>query len=159
MYIFFYHAPFGKYALVGNNSHLTHLLFETAPIPKDVVVKETAIMKEAHLQLEEYFTGKRTSFDLPFDLGKDCFFKKVWGSLLTIPYGKTASYKEIAKTVGSPKAFRAVGNASKKNPLPIFYPCHRIIGSRGKLLGYAGGIATKEYLVHLEKNCLNEVRN
>ena len=109
----------------------------------------------ATIQLDEYFQGKRTTFSLPFKLTGTPFQLAVWKELQNIPYGKTTSYKEIAQKINKPKACRAVGMANNKNPLPIIIPCHRVIGSNGKLIGYAGGLKLKNYLLELEKSHTN----
>jgi methylated-DNA-[protein]-cysteine S-methyltransferase len=101
-------------------------------------------------QLEEYFAGKRTEFDLPIDLYGTPFQKAVWMELTRIPYGETRSYKEIALAIGAAKAVRAIGGANNRNPIPIIIPCHRVIGSNGALVGYGGGLPIKEYLLGLE---------
>jgi len=108
------------------------------------------ILVEAERQLGEYFAGTRTGFDLPLDpLGTD-FQRRVWRALLTIPYGQTRSYADIARQIGSPAAVRAVGAANGRNPISIVTPCHRVIGSTGQLTGFAGGLETKAYLLNLE---------
>lgn len=101
-------------------------------------------------QLKEYFDGSRSVFDLPLDLIGTDFQKNVWRAMLEIPYGKTASYKDIAIRVGNPKATRAVGMANNKNKIAVVVPCHRIIGTDGRLVGYAGGLHIKERLLLLE---------
>ena len=106
---------------------------------------QTPLAKEAQKQLDEYFAGKRKTFDLPLSPHGTDFQKKVWNALLKIPYGKTISYKDI-----DPNAPRAVGMACNKNPIIIVIPCHRVIGSNGKLTGYAGGLEFKEKLLTLE---------
>ena len=102
-------------------------------------------------QLEEYFAGQRYSFQLDLNFQGTAFQKKVWRQLANIPYGETITYKELAIKVGGPNYARAVGGANNKNPLPIVIPCHRVIGSNGKLTGYAGGLDIKEQLLKLEK--------
>lgn len=102
-------------------------------------------------ELDEYFSGKRKYFDLPLSYTGTSFQKKVWESLKKIPYGETKTYKEIALEIEKPKSYRAVGLANNKNPLPIFLPCHRVIGTNGKLVGYAGGLELKKKLLKLEK--------
>ena len=99
----------------------------------------------------EYLNGKRKSFDIKYEINGTEFQKKVWKELTDIPYGETRSYKEIAVAVGNPKASRAVGMANNKNPIAIIVPCHRVIGSDGKLVGYAGGLDMKRALLTLEK--------
>ncbi|HHU62617.1 MAG TPA: methylated-DNA--[protein]-cysteine S-methyltransferase [Clostridiales bacterium] len=106
---------------------------------------------EGVTQLEEYFQGKRRYFECPLDLYGPGFSKKVWRAVSTVAYGTTATYKDIAVAVGKPSACRAVGNANRKNPVPIIIPCHRIIGSDNSLTGYAGGLHIKKALLDLEK--------
>ncbi len=116
----------------------------------DGVEKETSLTKEAYAQLSEYLNGKRKTFDLPFKMRGTQFQLQVWNALLDIPYGETRSYKQIAEAIGNPKAVRAVGMANNRNPLLIIVPCHRIIGKNGSLVGYAGGLDKKEFLLRLE---------
>ena len=113
---------------------------------------DSPLLTEAFRQLEEYFRGERKNFDLPLELHGTDFQRRVWQELLKIPYGETVSYKNIAERVGNPYAARAVGMANNKNPIPIIIPCHRVIGSNGKLVGYAGGLELKQKLLELEKN-------
>ena len=102
-------------------------------------------------QMQQYFDGSRKTFDIPFDFtGHSDFFKKVWTFLTSIPYGETISYGEIAKILGSPNASRAVGMANAKNPFPVIIPCHRVVGGKGKLTGYAFGIKMKQWLLNHE---------
>ena len=112
----------------------------------------SSVSKIAEKQLKEYFCGKRRAFDLPIEPNGTEFQLKVWNALCQIPYGETRSYKEIAELIGSPKASRAVGGANNKNPIMIIIPCHRVIVADGSLIGYAGGIDTKEKLLELEKS-------
>lgn len=112
------------------------------------------IIEQTRDELMEYFEGQRTTFDIPIDYLAESysdFYKKVWNALLTIPYGETRTYADIARQIGSPKACRAVGGANHNNPISIIVPCHRVIGSTGKLTGYAGGLEKKTYLLNLEK--------
>ena len=111
----------------------------------------SAIIDRAIIQLDEYFDGKRQRFDIPLLFVGTDFQKDVWDALLTIPFGKTVSYREIATRIGNPKAVRAVANANGANSISIFAPCHRVIGSDHTLTGYGGGLPTKEYLLKLEK--------
>ncbi len=103
-------------------------------------------------EVEEYFKGCRREFTFKYKLVGTEFQKRVWDALLTIPYGETRTYKEVAILVGNEKASRAVGLANNKNPITIVIPCHRVIGSSGKLVGYIGGLDMKEYLLEMEKN-------
>jgi methylated-DNA-[protein]-cysteine S-methyltransferase len=112
--------------------------------------KSPKVMKDAVAQLKEYFSGKRTEFDLPLELAGTDFQRDVWLSLGEIPYGKTISYAELANMVGRPAAFRAVGQANGANPIPIVLPCHRVIASGGKIGGYGGGLDMKRRLLSLE---------
>ena len=121
--------------------------------------KENATSKQADLflfkvkeELEEYFSGQRKEFDIPLAPQGTDFQKKVWKALQNINYGTTASYKEKEKKINNPKAVRAVGMANNQNPIAIIIPCHRVIGSNGKLVGYAGGLELKQKLLELEKN-------
>ncbi len=111
----------------------------------------TALSDAAHAQVSEYFSGKRKHFDVPYKLTGTDFQKKVWQALCDIPYGETRSYKDIAVAVGNAKACRAVGLANNKNPISIIVPCHRVIGASGKLVGYAGGLEMKEFLLTMER--------
>ena len=101
-------------------------------------------------QLKEYFAGTRKEFDVPLDIEGTDFQKRVWNELQNIPYGKTISYKSLSEKLGDVKAIRAVGKANGQNPIAIIIPCHRVIGANGSLVGYAGGLAIKEKLLHLE---------
>lgn len=117
---------------------------------------ETALIRQAAKQLNEYLAGKRKTFDLPLEPGGTPFQKAVWHALTGIPYGETRTYREIAEIIGNPKACRAVGMANNKNPIAIIIPCHRVIGTGGKLIGYAGGLDIKKKLLELEKSALHK---
>lgn len=119
---------------------------------EDMKSNETDLIKVCKTQLMEYFKGERVDFNFPIEPFGTEFQKKVWNSLVKVPYGQTRSYKEIAESIDHPKAYRAVGLANNKNPIQIVIPCHRIIGSNKKLIGYRGGIDIKEKLLLLEKN-------
>ncbi len=153
--IFFYQTDIGKIAIAENGTAITNLYFQSEKVPEDAVVQETELLQEACHQLLNYFAGKRKEFSLPLAPTGTEFQQNVWKSLRAIPYGETRSYKDIAQNVGSLKAFRAVGMANNKNPIPIFIPCHRVIGANGKLVGYAGGLNMKEQLLNLEKQYAN----
>nr|WP_300302134.1 methylated-DNA--[protein]-cysteine S-methyltransferase [Anaerosolibacter sp.] len=113
--------------------------------------KVEPILEEAKKQLEEYFYGERKTFDLPIKMSGTDFQNTVWQELTKIPYGKTLSYGAIAASIGNEKAHRAVGNANNKNRIAIVIPCHRVVGSSGKLVGYAGGLERKKWLLEHEK--------
>jgi methylated-DNA-[protein]-cysteine S-methyltransferase len=112
---------------------------------------EHPVLAEAERQIQEYFAGERTSFSVPLDFRGTDFQKSVWAALLTIPFGETRSYSEIARQIGRPGASRAVGAANGRNPLSIVAPCHRVIGTNGALTGFAGGLAAKEALLGMER--------
>ena len=115
------------------------------------IVRDDQKNKAVLSQLKRYLKGELQRFDCPLDFGGTSFEKKVWSELAKIPYGQTRSYKEIAKTIGYPKAFRAVGNANGKNPLPLIIPCHRVIESNGGLGGFGHGIKIKKQLLDFER--------
>lgn len=148
--LFFYDTKIGTIGIAEENGAITNLYFSKTVADSKVILEETVILQEANKQLQEYFAGKRSVFDLPLALKGTAFQQKVWQALKEIPFGETKSYGEIAKSIGQPKASRAVGGANNKNPLPIFIPCHRVIGANGKLVGYAGGLETKKILLNVE---------
>ena len=149
-------SPVGNLKLVANDTALVAVLWENEN-PKRVRLAELIeqthhpILLETQKQLSEYFAGKRQQFDLPLDFEGTEFQQKVWQALLTIPFGETRSYRDIAEQVGNVKAVRAVGAANGKNQISIIAPCHRVVGANGKLVGFAGGLDNKEILLKLEK--------
>lgn len=118
--------------------------------PDARIIEDTVRNRRALDELEEYFAGERRSFSVPFAFHGTDFQKRVWNALTEIPYGTTVTYKHIAIKIGKPQAVRAVGNANNRNPISIIVPCHRVIGSDGKLIGYGGGLGMKEKLLQLE---------
>lgn len=138
----------GHLKLVEDNSFLVEIRFTH----EDLLESNSPFLLDVKKQLKEYFTGLRRKFDINLKLDGTEFQKNVWNALTEIPYGEVCSYKDIAEKIGSPKAFRAVGNANNRNKIPIVIPCHRVIGSNGKLVGYDGGIEIKEKLLNLEKS-------
>ena len=114
------------------------------------------LLLRAKAQLDEYFAGRRRAFDLPLAVEGSAFQKSVWAALVTIPYGETRTYGELAAQIGRPKACRAVGGANHGNPLSIVIPCHRVIGADGSLTGYGGGLPMKKFLLDLEQRCVRE---
>lgn len=128
------------------DSHIDHNNGQRQSSP----YKENAISQEAKRQLQAYIDGTLSQFDLPLGAKGTAFQRSVWQALCDIPYGETRSYGDIATAIGNPKAVRAVGTANSKNPISIIVPCHRVIGSNGKLTGYAGGLNRKEWLLRLE---------
>ena len=154
--IFYYNTKIGRIGIEENGSAITKIYFINNDEQEEILEKnETALLKEAIKQLNEYFDGKRISFDLQLQPQGTEFQNKVWKALMEIPFGETRSYGEIAKIIGNEKASRAVGMANNKNSIPIIVPCHRVIGANGKLVGYAGGLDIKEKLLNLEKNYPN----
>ncbi|MES2961292.1 MAG: methylated-DNA--[protein]-cysteine S-methyltransferase [Pseudomonadota bacterium] len=150
-------TPVGNLKLIVSNQGLAAILWENDD-PKRVRFakleenKTHPILLKCEKQLQEYFAGKRQSFAIDLDFTGTDFQKKVWQALLTIPFGETRSYGQIATQIGNPKASRPVGAANGKNPISIITPCHRVIGSSGKLTGFAGGLEVKAFLLELEKD-------
>ena len=147
----FYETRIGKIGIAEDHGSITNLYFESDIVTQNVEICETENVKEASRQLHRYLEGDLKEFSLPLAPKGTSFMRKVWKILSEVPYGKTASYRDIAIAVGNPKAVRAVGMANYSNPIPIIVPCHRIIGSSGKLVGYRGGLALKKKLLELEK--------
>jgi len=148
-------SPVGELKLIASDKGLAAILWENDD-PKRVRIspvvenKSHPVLLETERQLKDYFAGKLQRFSVTLDSVGTDFQKKVWEALLTIPFGETRTYAQIAKQIGKPKAVRAVGAANGKNPLSIVAPCHRVIGSNGKLTGFAGGLKTKAHLLGLE---------
>ena len=148
-----YQSPIGLLYIWEENACISAIQFAyILPEKPKAKEQETPLLKEAIRQLSDYFTGKRQTFDLPLAPKGTAFQQKAWNALLTIPYGKTATYKQMAETINCPKGFRAVGLANNRNPIPIIIPCHRVIGTNGKLVGYAGGLEAKKFLLQIEEN-------
>lgn len=146
-------SPVGVLLLESDGDALTRIRLPEEKYEKDDSVERVrnpALFKDAAAQLNAYFRGERTTFDLPLAPGGTPFQQDVWNELQKIPLGETISYAELAERVGRKGSFRAVGAANGRNPLPIVIPCHRVIGSNGKLTGYAGGIEAKKKLLELE---------
>lgn len=148
-------SPIGKLKLVANGLKLAAILWEDDKpnrVPLGAMHEEenSPILVETERQLNEYFGGKRNRFELELDFVGTEFQRKVWEALLTIPYGETRNYGEIARQIGNVKAVRAVGAATGRNPISIIAPCHRVIGASGDLTGFAGGLRAKKTLLTLE---------
>jgi len=146
----FYESKIGRIGIAEKDGSISNVYISGDKLPEDAQLGETHLLKEAVRQLESYFAGELKEFTLPLKPEGTEFMKKVWSALCEIPYGKTVSYKEIAEKVGVPKGARAVGIANNRNPIPIFIPCHRVIGADGSLTGYGGGLDMKKYLLELE---------
>ena len=149
-YVKLINTKIGKIAIIEENNKIIEIKLNNE-IEENTKIKDTVLLKQTALQLEEYFLGERKTFDIPLNPKGTQFMKKVWTSLQKIPYGETRTYKQIAQSIENPKAVRAVGMANNKNPIPIIIPCHRVIGSNGKLVGYALGLKIKQELLDLEK--------
>jgi methylated-DNA-[protein]-cysteine S-methyltransferase len=148
-------SPVGQLKLVANGDCLAAILWEhdrpnRVRVGEPVEANELPVLVETERQLNEYFAGTRQVFDLALDFQGTEFQKKVWHALLTIPFGQTRSYSEIAAQIGNVNAVRAVGAANGRNPISIVAPCHRVIGASGELTGFAGGLANKMLLLSLE---------
>ena len=153
-------SPVGKLKLVASDKGLAAILWENdrpRRVRLDDLVedKQHPILVKTEGQLREYFAGKRKEFSVALDLQGSRFQKDVWEALLAIPFGETRSYGQLAKQLGNPRATRAVGAANGRNPISIIVPCHRVIGSSGKLTGFAGGLETKAHLLDLEQKDSN----
>ncbi|QIB04971.1 methylated-DNA-[protein]-cysteine S-methyltransferase [Pseudomonas sp. 43mfcvi1.1] len=148
-------SPVGQLILVARETRLAAILWENerlnrvrlGPLEEDI---QHPVLKETERQLLEYFAGQRRRFELELDFAGTDFQIRVWQALLSIPFGETRSYRDIAIQIGQPTAVRAVGAANGRNPISIIAPCHRVIGSSGSLTGFAGGLAAKQFLLSLE---------
>ncbi len=148
-------SPVGRLKLVGSDDGLAAILWENdrpsrVRLTVDGEDSRHPVLVEAAHQLEQYFAGQRRAFALKLDFAGTTFQRRVWNALLTIPFGQTRSYGQLARQIGNPTAMRAVGAANGRNPISIVTPCHRVIGSTGKLTGFAGGLDVKAYLLALE---------
>lgn len=148
----YYSSPIGLIEITGNEDGIASVYFVDNKI--DSNSKIHPILKECIYQLEEYFKGIRKEFGLKLNPKGTDFQKKVWNQLETIPFAKTKSYLQISKQIGDSNATRAVGNANGSNPISILIPCHRVIGTSGKLMGYGGGLWRKEWLLNHEKSSI-----
>ncbi|MEL6304343.1 MAG: methylated-DNA--[protein]-cysteine S-methyltransferase [Bacteroidota bacterium] len=147
MEVAYLQTPIGFAELKGDEHGLTSIKVLEEAKPIDIIPEA---LEDAVYQFQEYFEKKRKQFDLKLNPAGTTFQKKVWQQLQEIPFGKTVSYLELSKTLGDPKAIRAVAAANGKNPLWIVVPCHRVIGSNGDLVGYAGGLSRKKWLLDFE---------
>ena len=138
-------SPMGPLTLFAENNRLTALVFGDFG-----GYDHLPLFEKARRQLEEYFAGVRQNFDLPLDPGGTDFQRRVWRALMDIPYGKTISYRDLARQADCSRGYQAVGQANGKNPLPILIPCHRVIGADGSLGGYSAGLDRKRFLLELE---------
>ncbi len=147
-------SPIGELLLLGDEKALSGLYMQDGRKPTTIDPsweESPAPFAEVRTQLEEYFAGRRTTFDIPLAARGAPFEREVWHALEEIPYGETVSYGEIARRVGQPTAARAVGTANGRNPIAVIVPCHRVIGADGSLTGYGGGLERKRLLLELER--------
>jgi methylated-DNA-[protein]-cysteine S-methyltransferase len=146
-------SPIGPLALVEENGALAALSVEGArqgPVPDSFGARDDDVLPHVREQLDDYFAGRLQEFDADVVLHCTPFQVRVWHALAQVPYGTTGTYGQLARTIGAPRAAQAVGAANGRNPVSLLVPCHRIIGANGRLTGYAGGMARKEYLLRLE---------
>ncbi|OGD18830.1 MAG: cysteine methyltransferase [Candidatus Aminicenantes bacterium RBG_13_59_9] len=145
----YYRSPIGTIEILANEEGVTALNFvsgEPAAFPR-----QHPILRAAVVEVDEYFRGKRSEFSVPLILRGTDFQIDIWRRLVRIPYGQTATYSDLARAVGRPRAMRAVGQANHRNPISIVIPCHRVVGSDGRLVGYGGGLWRKGWLLEHEK--------
>jgi methylated-DNA-[protein]-cysteine S-methyltransferase len=146
----------GPLTLLAGDVGLRAVLWPDEPPPADAVAGEDRILASAGRQLDEYFGGKRRHFDLPLELIGTPFQRRAWLALASIPFGATTSYAEQARQLGHPRAARAIGAANARNPVSIVLPCHRLVGARGGLTGYGGGLDAKRALLEHEARAVAE---
>lgn len=152
--VYYYETDLGLLGIADDGEAITEVFFAHDKPPDGAQHKESKLIKQAALQLTEYLQGQRREFDLPLRLLGTDMQQEVWGALLTIPYGQTRSYKQIAQQIMRPRAYRAVGMANNRNPIAIIVPCHRVIGADGSLVGYGGGLHIKRHLLKMERQHL-----
>ena len=156
--IYLWNSPIGTLKLSAEDEHLTGVSFLQKDMNQISVIQNSVshsdLLYEAYTQLQEYFAGKRTQFELPIHNEGTAFQRRVWQELRRIPYGETRSYQDLATAIGNPKACRAVGQANNKNPLLIINPCHRAIHKNGDITGFACGTDMKQFLLDLETQVL-----
>jgi len=144
---YIYNSPVGNLLIIYDDTHILGLYFDRQQHEE---YQHNAVIEQCIAQLDEYFAGTRKEFDIPTNTRGTEFQQTVWAALCTVPYGKTASYGQIASQIGRPKAPRAVGMTNNRNPISIIIPCHRVVGADGKLVGYGGGLWRKEWLLEHE---------
>jgi methylated-DNA-[protein]-cysteine S-methyltransferase len=147
-------TPLGRVLVVTSDTELVGLYFDghaRTPSTGDLPNRDSAPLEAVRRELDEYFAGTRTSFEIPLRLGGTEFQREVWSALIGIPHGTTATYRELAQRIGRPEAVRAVGAANARNPISIIVPCHRLVGSDGGLTGYGWGVDRKAWLIDHER--------
>ena len=146
-------TPIGNFKIKFDDDFIYKIIFEKETnLIENKNYRQNFLSEEIKKQFDEYFSGKRMTFDLPYKLEVSSFMNACYSELLKVQYGSTTTYGNIATTLGKPNAARAVGNTMNKNPLPIIIPCHRVIGVDGSLVGYRGGLEIKQWLLEFEKN-------
>ncbi len=151
MVISFQQTIVGRVGIAQCGDAITYLCFESETVPQQAEIGETELIREAFRQIDAYLCGRLKVFSVPLAPLGTPFMQRVWQILCTIPYGTTLTYRDVAVAAGNPFAARAVGMANNRNPVPIFIPCHRVIGSNGALTGYRGGLKLKKALLKLER--------
>lgn len=156
-------SPVGILTLVASDAGLVAVLWEEddparVKLAATQVDEDHPVLRQTAAQLADYFAGARQQFDLPLDFRGTAFQQRVWAALLAIPFGETRSYGAIASAIDQPTASRAVGAANGRNPISIIAPCHRVVGSNGALTGFAGGLATKTWLIDHERRVKGDAR-
>ncbi len=151
MYQILYHSPLGSLILKADEFSLLSISFDEELVGQS---STNDILKETVIQLDEYFSKKRIQFNLPLAPKGTDFQQSVWKQLSTISYGRQVSYLQLARSMNHVLAIRAIANANGKNPIPIIIPCHRVVGSKGELTGFSGGLWRKQFLLELEGNTL-----
>ncbi len=158
----YYHSipsPIGRLLLTATASGISGVFMENhhgGPQPQPDWIRDPTCLSDVSRQLESYFASTLREFDVPLDLHGTPFQVEVWTALLAIPFGATASYRDLAQAIGRPKAVRAVGAANGRNPVSIIVPCHRVIGANGTLTGYGGGLPRKQFLLDLERSAAGD---
>jgi len=153
IYCNYYQTDIGLIRIVEKDEAITQVSFANSQA-LDIMIKETALIKQTIQQINEYLKGERKVFTIKIAPEGTAFQKEVWEQLLKIPYGETKSYQWVATEIGNKKACRAVGMANNRNPIVLLIPCHRVIGANGKLVGYGGGLDIKQRLLNIEKQHL-----
>jgi methylated-DNA-[protein]-cysteine S-methyltransferase len=151
-----YASPLGTLTLVASDCGLRAVLWPGEDPPEAVRDPGHPVLAQASAELDDYFAGRRSAFDVPLDPVGTPFQRRAWDVLLTIPYGATISYAEQARQLGDARKARAVGAANGRNPVPIVVPCHRVVGASGALTGFAAGVGTKRWLLDLEARCARQ---
>jgi methylated-DNA-[protein]-cysteine S-methyltransferase len=155
MIIAFQQTTIGRVAVAECGGAITNLCIGMDTLPQQAEIGETELTREAFRQIDAYLAGELRLFSVPVAPAGTPFMQRVWQILRTIPYGTTLTYRDVAVAAGNPLATRAVGMANNRNPVPIFIPCHRVIGSNGALVGYRGGLGLKKRLLELERGIMS----